>query len=294
MSGRPSSQCGVHVEQPEQAQALVHPAVDLQQVHPGEHPHHVADPERRDQQREDQALAPAAEPGDVVGHRVRDRAGSRTLATTTNTSVRTSTGPMKPSAPNRCWNTYWNWVGSHWNGFQVGLGVRNSGSSVPKARARTTYSGQDEQEDQPDDPREGERRPDEPTARDQAPALNCCQIACHCASTVRRQLEQTLALAEQVLLDDDRGEVRRDGAVRDELGRRDLRLRRLVAGEHEVVEGHVVVEHVVEEQVRHDRVLASSSASPTGRCRPRPWSGLPGTSSAARRRSGPAACRTPC
>ena len=50
-------------------------------------------------------------------------------------------GPKNPSAPKMCANTYWNSVLSHCSGFQVGVGDRKIGSSVPNARHSTTYSG---------------------------------------------------------------------------------------------------------------------------------------------------------
>ena len=57
----------------DRGQRLVHVAVGLQQVDPGQHAHHVADPERRDQQDEEQDLAPPGEPGHEVGRRVGDQ-----------------------------------------------------------------------------------------------------------------------------------------------------------------------------------------------------------------------------
>ena len=35
----------------------------------------------------------------------------------------------------------WNCDGSQFSGFQTGIGLRKTGSSVPNAMARTTYSG---------------------------------------------------------------------------------------------------------------------------------------------------------
>jgi hypothetical protein len=32
----------------------------------------------------------------------------------------------------------WNWNGFHWTGFQTGTGVRNNGSTAPKAMESTT------------------------------------------------------------------------------------------------------------------------------------------------------------
>ncbi len=63
----------VDLEQPAEAERPVDQPVGLEQVHPGQHPHHVADPERRDQGGEQEALPPAREPGRVVGHRVGDQ-----------------------------------------------------------------------------------------------------------------------------------------------------------------------------------------------------------------------------
>ncbi len=50
----------------------VHVAVGLQQVHPGQHPHHVADPEREDDQDQDQALPSPGVSCRVVSDRVAD------------------------------------------------------------------------------------------------------------------------------------------------------------------------------------------------------------------------------
>ena len=52
--------------------------------------------------------------------------------------VRTNAGPRKPPAPKTRSYSSWNWNGFHWTGFQTGTGVRNSGSTAPKAIDRTT------------------------------------------------------------------------------------------------------------------------------------------------------------
>ena len=52
-------------------QHAVHPAVVLEEVDPGEHPHQVADEERRDQAQQEESLPAAA----VAGDEVRDRVG---------------------------------------------------------------------------------------------------------------------------------------------------------------------------------------------------------------------------
>ncbi len=72
MTGLPPSQLtGCEIRR-RNGQGLVHVAVGLQQVHPGQHAHHVADPERRDQQHQEQPLAAPGEPGHEVGGRVAD------------------------------------------------------------------------------------------------------------------------------------------------------------------------------------------------------------------------------
>ena len=52
---------------------LVDPAVRLEEIHPGEHSHHVADPEGKDDQDENDALPPPRVPGRVVGDRIPDQ-----------------------------------------------------------------------------------------------------------------------------------------------------------------------------------------------------------------------------
>ena len=68
---RPSSQLRGVVQDPDPDEHVVHPAVVLQQVDPGQHPHEVADEERRDEPGEENSLPAAA----VTGDEVRDRIG---------------------------------------------------------------------------------------------------------------------------------------------------------------------------------------------------------------------------
>ena len=51
----------------------LHVAVVLEQVHPGRHPHHVADEERREEPGEEERAPAARVPRDEVGERVPDR-----------------------------------------------------------------------------------------------------------------------------------------------------------------------------------------------------------------------------
>jgi len=54
-------------------QEFVHVAVRLQEIHPGEHSHHVADPEGQDDQDENESFPPPRVPGRVVGDRIPDQ-----------------------------------------------------------------------------------------------------------------------------------------------------------------------------------------------------------------------------
>ncbi len=86
------------VEDPDPEEHVVHPAVVLEQVDPGEHAHEVADEERRDQADEQEALPAAAVARDVVRDRVgdeererrRDRRRRRTCARTPSGTPRRS------------------------------------------------------------------------------------------------------------------------------------------------------------------------------------------------------------
>jgi hypothetical protein len=60
------------------------------------------------------------------------------VAAATNTKVRTNAGPRNPFGPKIRSNSRSNWNGFHSAGLQTGTGVRNSGSTAPKAIDRTT------------------------------------------------------------------------------------------------------------------------------------------------------------
>ena len=60
------------------------------------------------------------------------------LAAATNRKVRMNAGPRNAPGPKMRSNSSWNWNGFHSTGFHTGTGVRNSGSTAPKAIDRTT------------------------------------------------------------------------------------------------------------------------------------------------------------
>ena len=137
----PGQPVDVHVEDAAEAEHLVDPAVVCEQVHPGQHAHHVADPERRDEQCEDQALAPSGQPGHVVRDRERDRQAQH--AGDQRRRPRCAAAPGRRCRPRRrCGRarsrTGWR---SSPAGSRSATGVRNTGSVAPNTIASTTYSG---------------------------------------------------------------------------------------------------------------------------------------------------------
>jgi hypothetical protein len=71
--GAPVEPVARRVEHVRPHQRRVHPAVLLEEVDPGEHPHEVRDEERRDEAREEEALPATAETRDEVRDGIRDQ-----------------------------------------------------------------------------------------------------------------------------------------------------------------------------------------------------------------------------
>ncbi len=152
----------------EEHQALVHQAVVLKQVDPRQHPHEVADEERRDQRKEQDRLEPAAMAGDEVGHRIPDeetqdyrdgdvdeRAEERRLVDAASKERLVEDEPHRGRVPPQ--------RVPHRNGS---LEQR---IDPAEGHRDDRVEGQDEQQDKPQGRRKGEGRPEPPRIPHAAP-----------------------------------------------------------------------------------------------------------------------------
>ena len=129
--------------------------VVVQQVDPGEHPHQVADPERGDQQDEQQALVPAAE----AGHVVRDRIAQNETDGARHDHVDEGVHVHRLEDPEDLAQRLPEVLAAPPPGLVHGQGTSEDRVDGAERDRDDGVEGEYEQDQEPKDPGEGERRP---------------------------------------------------------------------------------------------------------------------------------------
>ena len=189
----------------EPLQEVVHVAVGRQQVLPRQHPHQVADPERRDQQDQEQRLALPPVPRHVVRDRVADQQAEE-LAMATYSNVRIKVGCKNAALPKNRLSDLSERARS--STTRAATPAPACGRWIDRAEGHRDdrVERQDEEEDQPDVAGHRERGPVPPRVPGAAPrcesracrscagaawarrsatshpALNSSQASCHLSS----------------------------------------------------------------------------------------------------------------